>query len=392
MGYVRVRTPVKEPRPAGLVLHIASVRWWSALAYYALALAQGLDRLGVPGGVVATPGSPLDERAARLGLSRPEWRGLLSERPDRALRAVGRLRAAVRDGAVSAVFVHTGGGHLATALALRGGPAPLLRARPEIRRPARGPVASWLHGRASDRILIPGDFMRRGYFEHLGIEPQRIRRLPAGIDLGPTRGIDRQAARLRLRAANGWDLEAPVVGMLARYSPVKGHDTLVRAARILADRIPSARFLAAGPEGQTGRDHVREWIATAGLADRFAALDPVADPLETAAGFDVAVIASTGSEAVCRSALEYMALGVPIVATRVHVIPETVGDAGILVSAGAPGELADGIGSIVGDSARAAGLGRAGLERVRREFDLGVIAAQAVAIVEEARRERKTDV
>jgi starch synthase len=87
-----------------------------------------------------------------------------------------------------------------------------------------------------------------------------------------------------------------------------------------------------------------------------------------------------------------MALGVPIVATRVHVIPETVGDAGILVSAGAPEELADAIGSIVEDPARAAELGRAGLERVRREFDLGVVAAQAAAIVEEARRERETNV
>jgi glycosyltransferase involved in cell wall biosynthesis len=370
------------------VLHIASVRWWSALAYYALALAQGLERLGVPGGIVAAPGSPLEERAAPLRLVRPEWQGLISRRPDRVLRSAERLRAAVRGGRISAVVVHTGDGHLASALALRGGPAPLLRARPEIRRPSNGPASSWLHAGASDRVLIPGDFMRRGFLERLRIDERKIVVLPAGIDLDPARAIERRSARSRLRAAHGWDPEAPVVGMLARYSPVKGHRDLVRAVRILADRYPAARFLTAGPEGQTGRERVRAWIAEAGIADRFFALDAVADPLEAAAGFDVAVIASTDSEAVCRSALEYMALGVPIVATRVHVIPETVGDAGILIPAGAPEDLAQAIASLLDDPARAAELGRIGLLRVRERFDLPVIGERALAIIEDARRER----
>lgn len=377
-----------SPRPPGLILHLASVRWWSALAYYALTLAEGMDRLAVPSGVVATPGSPLEARASRIGLARPEWGGLLSGRPDRALAAIHRLRDAAREGAVSAVVVHTGAGHLGAALALKGRSIPLIRVRADIRRPASGPLSSWLYRHATDRILISGDFMRRGLLEGLGVDAAKVLTLPAGIDPARAGQVDRPAVRERLRSSRGWPPGTPVVGMLARFSPVKGHADVVKAARVLCDRDPSARFLVAGPDGQTGRRQVEAWAEEAGLAGRFIALDPADDAMELAAGLDVAIIASIGSEAVCRSALEYMALGIPIVATRVNVIPETVGDAGILISPGAPEEMAAAIGAILSDPALAARMGQAGLRRVRDEFDQRRVAAKALTIIEEARMER----
>lgn len=379
------RSPVTQKRPLGHVLHLASVRWWSALAYTAFALAQGLDRIGVPGGIVTPPETPLDERASAGGLLRTEWRDLFDKRPDRALRAIARLKAGARDGSVAAVFVHTGEGHLPAALALRGGPAPLLRVRADIRRPGRSPLHNWLYTRATDRILISGEFMRSDYFDDLRIAPRRIVHLPAGFDTETIRGIDREKARARLRAAQGWSPDAPVVGMLARYSPVKGHRDLVAAARLLG--LPAARYLSAGPDGQVGRATVQSWVDQAGLGDRFAVLGESENPLELAAGLDVAVIASIGSEAVCRSALEYMSLGVPIVATRVHVIPETLGDAGVLVDANAPEQIADALGALLRDPVRAGLLGQAGACRIQEEFDLRRIAERALAVIEAARRE-----
>jgi glycosyltransferase involved in cell wall biosynthesis len=230
--------------------------------------------------------------------------------------------------------------------------------------------------------------MRRGLLEGLRVDAAKLVTLHAGIDLDRAGAVDHRAARQRLRAARGWPEDAPVVGMLARYSPVKGHGDVVQAARILADRHRGARFLVAGPDGQTGRRQVEAWAKDAGLADRFVALDPVDDAWDLAAGLDVAVIASIDSEAVCRSALEYMALGIPIVATRVNVIPETVGEAGILVSPGAPDELGAAIGSLLSDPGLAGRIAELGLRRVREQFDQRRIAGRALAIIEEARMER----
>jgi glycosyltransferase involved in cell wall biosynthesis len=48
---------------------------------------------------------------------------------------------------------------------------------------------------------------------------------------------------------------------------------------------------------------------------------------------DIGVVSSIGSETICRSALEYMAMGKPVVGTTVNAIPEIISDGlnGILV-------------------------------------------------------------
>jgi glycosyltransferase involved in cell wall biosynthesis len=372
----------------GVVLHIAWVRWWSALAYYAFSLAQGLDAIGSASRIVAPPGSPLASRAAGAGLLAAHWNDLASMRPDRFLRAVSRLRRGVAAGAISGVFAHTGIGHAAAALSLRGGPAPLLRVRADIRPPTRGFGQRWLYTRATDRVLVSGDFMRGTGLESLGLAPERILTLPAGFDLSTAAAIDSRRARHLLRAEQGWPADAPVVGMLARYSPVKGYRDFVSAACHIAERFESARFFAAGPPGQTGRARVAAWVEEAGLASRFALLDRVDDPLTVAAGFDVAVIASSGSEAVCRSALEYMALGLPIVATRVHSIPETVGEAGLLVAPEDPVALAGAITDLLADAQQRLRLADAARTRVREEFDHLKIARRAELVFTEVARER----
>lgn len=376
--------PVEENTTRPILLHLAWVRWWSALAYYAYTLAAALDRIGHPSRIVAPPGSPLAVRAADAGLAAPEWGGLAAGSPSRTLAAVRRLRAASGDGRIGAVFVHTGPGHLSAALALHSRKAPLLRIRSDIRRPSAGPAARWLYATATRRVLISGEFMRGSYLRGLGIESRRVVHLPAGFDLRSIDGIDREARRGALRLERGWPAGAPVVGMLARYSPVKGHRVFVEAAREIAASHPQVRFLTAGSEGQVGRDQVAAWVAEAGLSDRFAVLGAAADPLSLAAGLDLAVIASTGSEAVCRSALEYMALGIPIVATAIHVIPETVGDAGILVAPGDAPAAAEAMMRLLSDPAAAAARGAEGRRRVAERFDADRIAARAAAIVEEA--------
>ena len=65
---------------------------------------------------------------------------------------------------------------------------------------------------------------------------------------------------------------------------------------------------------------------------------------------------------------EAMACGVPVISTTGGALPEVVGDAGILVPPADSAALATAIRQLVGDPARAANLGRAGLRRVRKRF------------------------
>jgi glycosyltransferase involved in cell wall biosynthesis len=76
------------------------------------------------------------------------------------------------------------------------------------------------------------------------------------------------------------------------------------------------------------------------------------------------------SEGLPNVLLEAMALGRPVVATRVGGVPDVVEDGatGLLVAPGRSGELADAILRLLKAPAFAKELGEAGREKVRSEF------------------------
>jgi len=76
------------------------------------------------------------------------------------------------------------------------------------------------------------------------------------------------------------------------------------------------------------------------------------------------------------------------VASAVGGIPEVVsdGETGLLVPPDDPGALADALGALIADPARAAALGRAGRERAVAEFGWQSVAAQTAALYAELAR------
>ena len=83
--------------------------------------------------------------------------------------------------------------------------------------------------------------------------------------------------------------------------------------------------------------------------------------------------------------LEAMACGTAVVASRVGGIPEVVADGrtGLLVPPDDPAALAEAIGALVADPARAARMGLAGRQRAAAEFSWTTIAEQTAALYAE---------
>ena len=86
----------------------------------------------------------------------------------------------------------------------------------------------------------------------------------------------------------------------------------------------------------------------------------------------IGVVPSLGSEAVSRATLEWMALGRPVVASRVGGIPDMVEDGvtGLLVEPGDSDALQDALLSLLNDPKLAERLGRAGRARWEESFGL----------------------
>jgi glycosyltransferase involved in cell wall biosynthesis len=83
--------------------------------------------------------------------------------------------------------------------------------------------------------------------------------------------------------------------------------------------------------------------------------------------------------------LEAMAFSLPIVAARVSAVPEIVshGETGLLVPPGDPVVLKSALAELLDDPARAARLGRAGLERLETRFAVDEMVDETVRVYEE---------
>jgi glycosyltransferase involved in cell wall biosynthesis len=169
--------------------------------------------------------------------------------------------------------------------------------------------------------------MARHFVDGLGVPPDRVHSLPGGVDPGrfhPDAGI-RRAVRAELGFA-GDDL---VLGLVGRMDEVKGIREAIQAfGRVAlsgaagADRL---RFLLIGFPSQYDEGDVARWTAEQGLGrlgDKVLVTGRVERPEDYIRALDMGILASLGSEAIARAALEIMACGVPLAASGVGVMPD----------------------------------------------------------------------
>jgi glycosyltransferase involved in cell wall biosynthesis len=186
------------------------------------------------------------------------------------------------------------------------------------------------------------------------VDPRRVT-LPADIS-----GEERAAA-LRLPVGRRF-----VTTLAHLYNRKKDFETLLSAAAITCRRFPDVDFLVAGDGDPAMLVHR---AASLGIGDRVLLLggsDLIAELLSLS---EVGVLSSR-SEGLSNSVLEYMAAGLPVVATDVGGMSEAVSDSetGYLVPPGDPVTLADRISMLLLDRPGARGMGREGQRRAHEHF------------------------
>jgi glycosyltransferase involved in cell wall biosynthesis len=208
-----------------------------------------------------------------------------------------------------------------------------------------------------------------------GAAPASVTVIRNGIDIARYAGGDPRALRGVL---DPWPADAPLVGTHALLRPRKGLDVLIRAIPLIAQPVPSARFVIAGnAETPAYELELRALAGDLGVADRIAFVgfrDDVADVL---AALDVFVMPSLYGEGTPFAVLEAMAAARCIVATRTEGIVETVtdGETGALVPSGDPEALAHALVAVLTDDRRRRALGENARRAALTHFAVGRMAA-----------------
>lgn len=213
--------------------------------------------------------------------------------------------------------------------------------------------------RAAARIIVPLECVARDVVEHLGVERERVRVVPLGVDarLKPPSRDERTRVRHR------YDLPHPFLLFVGNIEPKKGLDTLIGAfARLRAGGLPHELAIA-GKRGWKCGETLR-LPAELGIADAVRFLGYVEEgDLAGLYGASELFIFPSLVEGFGLPPLEAMACGVSVVTSDAEALVETTGDAAEHVPAGDAEKLAETIEHLLHDAAARERLCAAGLAR-----------------------------
>ncbi|HJV90106.1 MAG TPA: glycosyltransferase [Holophagaceae bacterium] len=190
--------------------------------------------------------------------------------------------------------------------------------------------------RYTDLVIFNSEAGLRSH-RNLGMAAPRMAVIPNGFDLcrfapDPDSGLDQ-------RQAWGVPEGAPLIGLVARLDPVKGHPLFLEAAARIVHRHPAARFVCIGGGSAAYLRELQDRAQSLGLADRV--LWPGATQAMPAAYNALTLLALASQEEGFPNVLgEAMACGIPCVATRVGDAEHLVGPTGRIVPPGDPEALA----------------------------------------------------
>ena len=225
-----------------------------------------------------------------------------------------------------------------------------------------------MQGRVARRVgpvLTGSESSRDDICRDFRVPPENVHVIPLGVDtrLFHPRPEPRVAGR--------------ILAVASADSPVKGIATLLRAVGKLATERDVHLIVVGKPAAGGPTERL---VAELALGDRVRFVTGISDDelAGLAASAEIAVVPSL-YEGFSLPAVEHMASGTPLVASRTGALPEVTGDAAVLVTPGDPEELAAALRRLHDSAGERERLGTAAWRRVQERFAWPAVARAIVA-------------
>jgi glycosyltransferase involved in cell wall biosynthesis len=234
-------------------------------------------------------------------------------------------------------------------------------------------AGAWLS--RGPNVVVVNSEAGRAFHASLGYRPRRWAVIPNGFDL--ERFAPNPGARASVRAELGVGPDTPLLGLVCRHDPMKGHDTFLRAAAALAATGPEVHFVLAGRDVTPANPVLATLLAGHPAGSTLHLLGERADVPRLLAALDVATSSSSYGEGFSNVIGEAMACAVPCAVTDVGDAASVVGDTGMVVPPRDPAALAEAWRRLLclGPDGRRR-LGEAARQRVGHCYSLAAVVCQ----------------
>jgi glycosyltransferase involved in cell wall biosynthesis len=290
----------------------------------------------------------------------------------RDLVSTWRLYRFIRKHTFDAVNTHTAKAGFTGRLAARLARVPCiihtahgLTVHEYLSRPVRALYAfleRWI-GKRTTAFITVTDKIRNDLVSHGISQPDNTYRIYNGIDFSR---FSRDVVINAVRSTWGIADNAVVIGAVSRLVPDKGLEDLLDAFARLDTGNDKAILVLAG-DGDL-RSTLETRASDVGIRDRIRFLGWRNDIPAVLSGFDIFCL-PTLREGFGYVFLEAQAMGLPVVATNIAPLTETMADTAVLVNPRSPAELSRALSRLISDKGQRNRLAAAGMQRVREQFN-----------------------
>ncbi|OGL41288.1 MAG: hypothetical protein A3C43_11325 [Candidatus Schekmanbacteria bacterium RIFCSPHIGHO2_02_FULL_38_11] len=309
------------------IVQIISSYHLTGAATPTLALASGLQRLGhniiflcssLKKNLVLDARNRGVNAQTSLSLER-------SANPLKILSDISRLSGIIDKNRIDIIHTHLSHDHWISMLSLF-----LSKTKPKIIRTIHNQKAAIK--RADSRILYSGgcnaittisEFHKSQILRNFRINDEKIKVIYGSVD---TKYFNSSLSPLRIREELSIPQNSPVIGLVSRFKPGRGHDLILKVLPFLKESYPDIRLIFAG-RGETLAETKRA-VESRKLNQNVIFVGYRRNDLpELYAAMDILLLLGEGNDGSCRAALEAMACGKPVVAFGFGAINEIISDA-----------------------------------------------------------------
>jgi len=373
-------------------IQMISVRWWNANAYYAVSLAEALQNAGRMAAVCGRSNSPALRKAIEKNLDRIDTVNFVSGNPFRLISSLSKLIKQIRKRKISILAAHRSQDVLFAFFAKRRtkNTVKLVRCVSDVRPPKDHVLNRYIHETGIDYLIFSCHALRQRYIDIWPFIAEKSRVIYSAVDTEHFTTDHPSSFRKKLNIPEN----SVVVSMIARLSPVKDHQTFISAAARVLEENPDCIFLISGEDFEISMEELRNTCRKLNIEKKFRFMRKATDVRDLISVSDIGVVCSKGSEVVCRIALEFMAMGKPLVVSDINILPEIIeeGENGFVFPVGNSEFLAEKLGMLMSNEKIRRLFGNRARRICEENFSYPVLVRESEAVYEDVLITQKSEV